>query len=172
MNDDSRSVQRIREEILAFRRRFDSLVLATVSADAAPEASAAPMICGADGEFYVFVSALAAHTGNLRGNPQAGVLLIEPAEQAQNAFARRRLTYQCRAETVARDAPVFAAVLQRFAQRFGDIVETLKALPDFELVRLTPVSGTYVRGFGQAWRLGGEAMNEPEHINPARDGKR
>jgi len=172
MNDDRLSVEHVREEVRAFRKHFASLMLATLSANNAPEASAAPMICGETGEFYIFISALAAHTGNLRRDPRAGVLLIEPENEAQNPFARRRLTCQCRAESIPRTSPAFAQVLQRFSERFGAIVATLEALPDFELVRLTPVSGTYVRGFGQAWRLGGATMDEPEHINPARDRER
>lgn len=169
MPGQAASVQRVRDEIADFRKRFDSLVLATLSPESAPEASTAPAIAGGDGEFYVFISALARHTANLRRDPRAGVLLVEPEGETENAFARRRLSYQCRAETIARDSPLFESVLARFGARFGDIVATLKSLPDFELVRLTPVAGTYVRGFGQAWRLGGPGMSDPEHINPAKE---
>jgi putative heme iron utilization protein len=123
-----------------FRAGFESLNLASVSDAGVPEASAAPMVLGQDGVFYIYISALARHTGNLESNPQAGVLLIEPVEAASNPFARQRLSYQCEAEAV-----------------------------DFQLFRLTPIRGAYVRGFGQAWRLSGPGLRDLEPMNAARD---
>jgi putative heme iron utilization protein len=168
MNSKEPSISRIRADMRAFRAGFDNLVLATVSPDGVPEASAAPSVAGESGEFYIYISRLSRHTANLEAHPQAGVLLIEAAEGAANAFARQRLSYQCKATLVPRDTPVFNLVLQRFSERFGDIVDTLRYLPDFQLVRLTPVAGSYVRGFGQAWRLTGPGLNNLEHLNPNR----
>jgi heme iron utilization protein len=168
MGQEKISISRIRADMREFRAGFDNLMLATVSPDGIPEASAAPAVAGESGEFYIYISRLSRHTVNLEAHPQAGVLLIEPADAAPNAFARRRLSYQCRATPVPRDTATFDLVLQRFAERFGDIVDTLRNLPDFQLVRLTPVSGSYVRGFGQAWRLTGPGLHDLEHVNPKR----
>ena len=168
MDSEKTSISRVGTQMRAFRAGFDNLVLATVSSEGIPEASAAPTVAGESGEFYIYISRLSRHTANLEAHPQAGVLLIEAAETASNAFARQRLNYQCKATLVPRDTPVFNAILQRFAERFGDIVDTLRNLPDFQLFRLTPVSGSYVRGFGQAWRLTGPGLSSLEHINPNR----
>jgi putative heme iron utilization protein len=167
LTEKSDSRARVREQLRSFRDSFDNLVMATVSPDGLPEASAVPTVRGGGGEFYVYVSALSRHTANLAAHPQAAVLLVQPAGAAANPFARERLSYQCKATQVDRHSAAFEDVLQRFGAAFGDIVETLKNLPDFQLYRLTPVSGIYVRGFGQAWRLTGPGLAEPEHINPA-----
>jgi putative heme iron utilization protein len=170
MSKDSTSLSRLRAEMQAFRAGFNNLFLATVSPTSVPEASAMPMVAGDAGEFYIYVSALSRHTSNLESNPQAGVLLIQDEQSAPNAFARERLSYQCQATRVERDSQRFNDIMQVFGRRFGSIVETLQNLPDFQLICLTPVSGTYVRGFAQAWRLSGPGLDDLQHLNPARDG--
>lgn len=172
MDRDKNAISRVRADMRRFRAGFDNLVLATVSPDGVPEASAAPAIAGESGEFYIYISRLAQHTANLEAHPQAGVLLIEPPDAAPNAFARQRLSYRCKATLVPRDTAAFNLVLERFAERFGEIVATLRNLPDFQLVRLTPVSGSYVRGFGQAWRLTGPGLHEIEHISSPEKARR
>ncbi len=170
MRKDTTSLSRLREEMRAFRAGFNSLFLATVSSTGVPEASAMPMVVGDAGEFYIYVSALSRHTSNLGSSPQAGVLLIQEEQSAPNAFARERLSYQCQVSGVERDSQRFNDIMQEFRRRFGTIVETLRNLPDFQLICLTPVSGTYVRGFAQAWRLSGPGLDELQHMNPARNG--
>ena len=163
------SLSRLRAEMQTFRAGFNSLFLASVSPTGMPEASAMPMVAGDSGEFYIYVSALSQHTANLQLNPQAGLLLIQDERSAANAFARERLSYQCQVTRVARDCQRFNDILQVFERRFGAIMETLRDLPDFQLLCLTPVSGTYVRGFAQAWRLSGPGLDDLHHLNPARD---
>lgn len=141
----------VAEEVVAFRRQFESLVLATVDGQGAPHASAAPFIRDADGHFYVFVSALARHTANLASG-RAEILLIEDQALTPNPFARRRLTFQCRAQAVE-PGPQRERVLLEFSHRFGNIVATLRQLPDFILFCLTPGDGVFVKGFGQAYRI-------------------
>jgi putative heme iron utilization protein len=172
MSDDNSAKARVRADMFKFRAGFESLSLATVSDTGAPEASAAPMVLGQDGVFYIYISALARHTANLESNPQAGVLLIEPVAAASNPFARQRLSYRCEAAVVPPDTDGFADILQRFKEQFGEIVAVLESLPDFQLFRLTPIRGTYVRGFGQAWHLSGPGLRDLEPMNPARDRSR
>ena len=61
---------------------------------------------------------------------------------------------------VARDAPGWAPVMERFAAAFGPVVDTLRGLSDFRLFCLTPERGSYVRGFGAAYELSGPALSE------------
>jgi putative heme iron utilization protein len=154
----------------AFRSGFNSLFLATASSEGVPEASAMPMVMGDAGEFYIYVSTLSRHTSNLESNPQASVLLIQEERSVPNVFARERLSYQCQAAWVARDSQRFNDIMQVFRGRFGTIMETLQNLTDFQLICLTPLGGTYVRGFAQAWRLSGPGLDDLQHLNPARGG--
>ena len=54
----------VREACRAFPARFQTLQLATVSADGLPEASYAPFVAD-QGRYWVYLSDLARHTANL-----------------------------------------------------------------------------------------------------------
>nr|WP_067291221.1 pyridoxamine 5'-phosphate oxidase family protein [Marinobacterium profundum] len=130
-----------------------TLSLATVAADGRADISYAPFVRDERGRFCIFISALAAHTGNLLREPAASVMLIQPEAQASNLFARERLTLRCRAEEVQRDHADYEPILQCMQARFGPLIAQLRSLADFHLLALVPLSGTYVVGFGRAYEL-------------------
>ena len=146
-------------EARAFHEGFATLMLATVSACGDPVASYAPYVVDNEGCFHVYISELAAHTANLAANGKASVLFIEDEGQATQLFARKRLTCACLAEEVERDSPLFLDVMSRFEHRHGNIIGVLRGLRDFHLFRLRPTRATYVRGFGEAFELDGEALS-------------
>lgn len=143
-----------------------NLMLATVDPDGTPRASQAPFVLDA-GAFHVLVSALAGHAANLGDGAPAAVLLAADEGETAEAFARRRVSFQCRSETVTRDSDEWRRITALFRDRFGEVVDTLCALADFRLVRLTPEHGTWVTGFGQAWRIEGFDL---ERLTPLRRG--
>jgi len=155
------------EEITAFRRGFHTVLLATSEMDGEPLCSYAPFVDDDEGRIYVFVSRLARHTGNLLDSGRAHLMFIEDEKESANPFARRRLTLRCESTVVSRDSESGSAVLTRFGDRFGRFFATLRTLPDFELIRLTPRSGDYVKGFGQAFALGGNELGEILHRGPS-----
>ena len=126
-----------------------SLQLATCNLDGTAEISYAPFLLH-DNRFYIYVSALAKHTGNLLRNHQAGIMLIQPEAEAENIFARQRLSFNCRVSEIHRNSAEYATLLELMRQRFGEIIELLASLPDFHLLSLQPVAGQYVAGFGKA----------------------
>ncbi len=154
-------------ELLRFRSAFRSVLLATVTHDGVPEASYAPYVADDDGHFYLYVSGLSRHTRNLQESGRASLLFIEDEQSARNIFARKRLSYACVAEFISRDDAAWSQILDRFTERFGKFVDTLRALPDFQLFRLTPKSGSYVRGFAQAYSFEGLGMGKIHQLNPA-----
>ncbi|MDD5393388.1 MAG: pyridoxamine 5'-phosphate oxidase family protein [Thiothrix sp.] len=143
-----------------------TLQLATLDASAEPAISYAPYVQDGVGNFYIFVSQLASHTQDLLRHPSVAVMLIADEQDARQIFARTRATYQCVAETVARDDAQFPPVLDAMQERFGEVVSVLRGLGDFMLFRLKPKSGRFVMGFGQAFVLGGEGLRELQHIGP------
>ena len=146
-------VDELTAEVLAFRAGFSTVVMATADAAGHPEASYAPYVAGDDGRFFVFLSALAVHTHHIEDRGEVSLLFIEDERNAREAFARRRLTVACVAKFVARDAEAWRPVMDRFAERFGAVVGVLRTLTDFRLFMLESRAATYVRGFGQAYRL-------------------
>jgi len=132
---------------------FRALVLATTGNDGTPDASYAPFVRGNDNVFYIYVSRLARHTSNLDATGQASVLLIENEADAEEIFARKRLTLRCAVWPIDRHDARWAAVMDRFAVQFGSVIELIRPLEDFVLFALEPTVATYVEGFAQAYRL-------------------
>lgn len=151
MNANTSETMIIERQLREFLGSIDALMMATVDDDGMPEASYAPYI-EHDDCFYVFVSTLAAHTGNLQGAGKASVLFMEPGPDG-HAHTRKRLSCRCNATRIARDEALFDDVLQRMEARFGKLIATLRGLGDFQLFQLTPQSGNFVASFGQAFEL-------------------
>lgn len=143
----------IQTAYLQFPDRVQSLMLSTTRADGQPQASYAPFIMDSDRRFYIFTSGLASHTQNLQATPKAGILLIEDEAATKQVFARQRLMYDCTSELVERHVPRWGDLADRFKRQFGDLIEMLRQLPDFQIFQLTPVSGRFVVGFGAAYEV-------------------
>jgi putative heme iron utilization protein len=143
----------LHQEVCEFQSAFRSVLMATVNQDGVPEASYAPYVMDDDGRYYVFVSGLARHTRDFQESGYVSLQFIENEDSARNLFARRRLTLLCDVSAIPRASPAHEEILEQFTQSFGGFVNTLRDLPDFQLYRLIPRSGLYVRGFGQAFRV-------------------
>lgn len=134
-----------------------TVILATASSDGIPNASYAPFV-DYDGSFFVLVSGLAKHTGNLLSTARCHALFITDEKDTVNVFARKRLSYNCEAFGVVihgktkndSDALRADTVLAMMEDRFGPTIKMLRSLPDFRLIELKPSDGTLVLGFGQA----------------------
>ena len=150
-------------EYLDLRQRADSAQLATLDADAQPEASHAPIVWLEDG-IYLFLSDLAAHARNLRRDPALGLVVVDA--EGGNPFARRRITLQCEVELLARDDSRFAPVMTVFQQKFGKVMALLEPLGDFNLFRARIDRGGFVRGFGQAYVFEGSNPQRLDAVDP------
>lgn len=139
--------------------RVHSLMLSTVDGGGAPHASYAPYVMDEAYRLYIFTSGLSAHTQNLQTSGSASVLLIEDEAEANQVFARQRITYDCQAQLLTRGTSDWETVADRFEQRFGDIIAMLRSLEDFQIFCLSPQGGRFVMGFGAAYAI------DPEHLN-------
>jgi len=140
-----------------------SLMMSTLNDDNQPHISYTPFV-RINNDLYIFISDLASHTKHLEMQPHVSVMLIEDEQISKQIFARTRGIYECKANFIARDDDKWESILKQFHERFGGIVSTLRALSDFKLFCLTPEQGTFVKGFGQAYRLEGEHLDKAVHI--------
>jgi putative heme iron utilization protein len=155
-------------EFVALRESSRAALLATIADARMPCASYAPLVW-VDDCCYLYLSDLASHTRNLKRCPAISFLLMENEDGIANAFARRRITFAAIAVIVEREDPLFARVLAEFRQRFGKVMDMIEPLPDFHLFRLQLQSGRFVRGFGQAYELSGDQLNDLTHIGPGKN---
>jgi len=91
-------------------------------------------------------------------------MFIENEQEAKEIFARTRLIFACEAEVIERDSAAWEERMQQFSEKFGELMGVLKELKDFHLFRLTPRSGSYVRGFAQAYAIEGEELDQVRHL--------
>jgi hypothetical protein len=161
---DSESARR---DYLALREQSTSVQLATLTRNAAPEASYAPCVWF-EGDCFIFLSELASHTRNLLNDPSISLLLIEAENAAGNAFARKRISLFGSAQAVARAHDTYKMVIREFYQRFGEVMKLIEPLPDFHLFRIKVESGRFIRGFGQAYELAGDRLDQLVQIDPSK----
>ena len=70
------------------------------------------------------------------------------------------MTFDCEANLLDRDTEQWTEIVDRFQARFGEIIAMLRSLPDFRIFQLTPKSGRFVLGFGAAYAVEGEQLNQ------------
>ncbi len=156
--DRPETTQSIQASAIQFRAHFKTVLMATVSDQHKADASYAPFILDKQSRACIFVSALAKHTQNLIHQPQAALLWIEDEQNATNIFARKRLSLDCSASTIARDTAEWETLLAQFEQSHGETIALLKTLQDFQLFRFQAHKGLFVRGFGEAYSVSGNTL--------------
>jgi putative heme iron utilization protein len=151
MNDTSDLTERATalQEFLASQQ---TLLLSTASVSGIPGISYAPFVRD-EGCFYILISELAVHTDNLFANPQASVMFVRPEYESNNLFARERAIFDCSVKEIGRSDAIYQTQLMAMQDKFGEIVGVLRSLSDFHLFALSPESGRYVAGFGQAYTI-------------------
>jgi len=134
-----------------FLNPFSSVILSSVKENATAHASYAPFIVNNDC-FYVYVSGLAEHSRTLK-NGSACLFFIEEEKQAKNIFARTRISIDCQVLPIDPEQSHYQSLLDKFEQRHGTTVKLLRALPDFILFELRPLSASFVTGFGATYDI-------------------
>ncbi len=136
----------------SFLEPFQSTVISTLDNTKAPFTSYAPFI-QKDNDFYIFISDIAKHAKNIQRGKQCSLFFIEDESQAKNIFARQRVVLQCEATKIAKDNEVCEELLNTFEEKFGDIMNMLKEMKDFNLYKITPLKGEAVFGFAEAFDI-------------------
>jgi putative heme iron utilization protein len=143
-----------------FLENIQTAVIGSLDENGLPFSSYAPYIY-ANNHFYVYISDIASHSKNLRQTPHASLFFIEDESQTQNLFARKRVSLQCNATFIPRKSARFEEILNLFEEKFdASLVQMLKKMLDFNLVEFEVKSGEATFGFGEAYVIGGENMNE------------
>ncbi len=100
-----------------------------------------------DGSLVTLVSDLATHTGSLRQNPQASLLIGEPGPKG-DPLTHPRLTLQVTPEFLDKTEAAIANYLE-----YQPKAKLYIGFGDFHLVKLAPESAFLNGGFGKAYRL-------------------
>ena len=151
---EKRLAEKLLPEINEFKLQRKTLQLATVNSNGTPNASYARFALAESG-FYILVSDLARHGMNLKETANVSVMLVEDESECRTCFARKRVTFDTQAAHIKLDDPEFTLGVAALNDRFGEMIDNLSGLKDFNLYRLRPEKGLYVKGFGQAFAISG-----------------
>jgi putative heme iron utilization protein len=160
------------KEYVNFMNDAKSVYISNIDYDAEfiyakPEISYSPCVVDKQKNTYVLVSDLARRTSSLVQGRQAQIMFIEPEiiyEDIKSIYVRKRLTFDCSIVQIERLSDKWNDQIDVFLEKFGDIIGILKTLADFRMICFTPKAGTFVKGFGQAFSIGGKDLNIVTHI--------
>lgn len=162
---------RLADELQIFLQSRRTLHLSTLDEMGHPYASYAPFAIG-DDCLYVLLSDIAVHGVNLKNNCKAAVLIVEDESEAQTVFARIRVNYQVIAKPVPIDAGEdYDTAIECLYKKQGERIHNLCQLTDFNVFKLMPLGGRYVKDFGRAYTIAGNSLTG-ESIEHLRDGHR
>ncbi len=162
------STERLQNAIQAYRAHCDgikSVIIGSVDAQGVPLASYAPYVMDEKKNIFIMLSGLSSHTRNLETKAKASALFIEDEGRAQNIFARKRLTFDCSVSILDPAGDDFDKIADLMYERHGTIIERMRLQPDFRIFQLSPESGRFVIGFGAAYDVTGEHLDELKHLS-------
>lgn len=143
-----------------FIATIQTAIIGTLDSKGHPFSSYAPYIYD-NNRFYVYISDIATHAKNLQKSPNASLFFVEDESKTDNLFARKRVSLQCDSMKIERASDRFEEVLGLFAEKFdAKMVGTLKKMLDFNLYEFKVTYGEATFGFGKAYFVGGEHMDE------------
>ncbi len=126
--------------------------MATMGSDGMPTVSYAPFV-QIGSTFYIYTSGLSRHTRDLLETARISVMFIEDEANSGNMFALKRLTFPCHSRVISPQDAAREGILDLFESTFGAMFTLIRPLQDFVLFQLDPLEGTYVEGFGKAYRI-------------------
>ncbi|NUP12667.1 MAG: pyridoxamine 5'-phosphate oxidase [Polyangiaceae bacterium] len=115
--------------------------------------------------FHLLVSELSSHTPALRSDPRCSLLVhaLPSPDDPKSNHALVRLMVKGRATFLSREEAERGGVTTRWRARYP-IADTLLGLSDFQFVEIVPSEGTFVQGFGRAYRVTGTNLDELTHV--------
>ncbi|MGF1695809.1 heme utilization protein HutZ [Vibrio kyushuensis] len=163
IDKQQRLQDRLGPEIQEFRDNCQTLQLATLN-NGVPHVSYAPYAHTENG-YFILISDIAQHGQNLKHTKCVSIMMIEDESQAKSIYARRRLSFDSQASCVDKQSEMGVEGITALRQRFGDIIDNLSTLDDFNLYQLVPEQGRYVKGFGKAFNVSGDDLLSFLHLS-------
>lgn len=155
-DDDARALAR---ELVRSARHG---ALATLSGDGHPFASLTSLATDLDGTPLILVSALSGHTGNLKADPRASLLIARSGKG--DPLAHPRITLRVRARRIERESEEGGRIRRRFLARQPK-AQLYVDFPDFSFFALSIEGASLNGGFGRAYELmPSDILSDPAQV--------
>ena len=158
-------MKKIYEEYFDFMKKSKSVYISSVDDHLKPEISYSPCIVDDEKNIYILVSDLSKRPLSLVKGRNVSLMFIEPEDQCEELYARIRLNFDCSTKQIDRQTEKWNEQISIFLDKFGDIINILKSLSEFKMFCFSPISGTFVKGFGKAYTIEGSSLDHISHIS-------
>lgn len=134
-----------------------------------PYGSVVPFALDARGRPFIYVANMAAHTGNLRRDPRASLLVRDPAAEG-DPQASWRVTIMGRMARVDRASDEWPRLAARYRARVPR-ADVYRKTHSFDFWRMEAVDAVrFIGGFGRIMWLPGAAIEQDAHLGAAAQG--
>ena len=158
-------MKKICREYFDLMKKSKSVYISSVDGNMKPEISYSPCVVDNEKNIYILVSDLSKRTLSLVKGRNVSLMFIEPEEQCEELYVRIRLIFDCSTEQIDRKTEKWKEQIPIFLDKFGDIINILNSLSDFKMFCFSPISGTFVKGFGKAYTIEGGSLDHISHIS-------
>ena len=152
-------------------KKSKCVYISSIDDNTKPEISYSPCIVDNEKNVYILVSDLSKRTRSLVQGRNVSLMFIEPENQCEELYVRIRLLFDCSTKQIDRQTEKWNEKISVFLEKFGDIINILKTLSDFKMFCFSPISGTFVKGFGKAYTIEGKSLDQISHVSFSKGGK-
>ena len=91
-------------------------------------------------------------------------MIIKDEKDSKNIWARVRMKFQAKASIISRSDTEFQKITDMISIKHGNTFNIIKEFKDFHLIKLIPLKGTIITGFGSAYNLIGVSLETKSKI--------
>ena len=162
MNKGIKDIEKIKNTIISKNK---SLIITVNNKINYPEIGYAPYIF-LNSFFYIFSSELSPHIKHLLYNKKGTFMIIEDENKAKNIWARIRLKFEAQIKIVDRKENNYHKICNHIETAHGNTFNLIKQFNDFHLIKISPIKGSIITGFGKAFILDGIPLEVKNKIKP------
>ena len=140
-----------------------TIIIAVENLSEIPQIGYAPFVFRND-SFYIFSSELSPHIKLLLKSERASFMIIQDENESKNIWARMRIKFQGKIIKLTRENSIFNIICNEIETKHGKTMSLIKPFTDFHLIKIRPVDGVLVAGFGNAYSLKGPSLIIQEKI--------
>lgn len=107
--------------------------------------------------FYIHVSKLGKHTGDIEKDPRVSLLITETDDRRLDPQTLARVSLNGTAGMLSRTDLHYARIKHTYLTRFPE-AEQFFSLGDFNLWKISPKEGRFVAGFARAFNVAPEML--------------
>ena len=91
-------------------------------------------------------------------------MLIKDEQDTKNIWARVRMKFQAKVSIIKRNVADFQEITDIISNKHGNTIDIIREFKDFHLIKIIPIKGTIITGFGSAYNLIGKSLEVKSKI--------